>query len=464
MLSLRAKLTLWYLALVSLVLVIFGMAIYFYLSYSLLRIIDVSLLGQAELLARNYPANNQAGNGEKPQSSHSTTTHVVPQFVQFVEPNGEVVDEITDANGHSLPLMREMLTAAGPRLDTLTIGSTEQVRVATWPLHSADGDIELYIRVGQSLLDLQQAQQRLLRLLGVSLPLALVLASMGGLWLAEKALRPVEQVSQAARQIGASNLKERVAVPKAGDEISRLASLFNEMIERLERAFERERRFTADASHELRTPLAILRGEIEIALRKERTSEQYKEVLSASLEEIVRLSKLVDDLLTLARSESGELVLERAEVQLDQLAVEICQYVAPLAEAKGLALEYTPPSYPIKLIGDARRLRQLLLNLLDNAIKYTPAGGQVHLRVEENAANVGIEIEDNGYGIPAEEQPLIFERFYRRKHTNTAETGGFGLGLAICKWIAEAHGGQLAVISEPGRGSQFRASFPRTVC
>jgi heavy metal sensor kinase len=328
-------------------------------------------------------------------------------------------------------------------------------------LRTASGDsIDMYIRVGQSLLNLQRAQRRLLLLLAIAMPVTLLIASLGGLLLANKALSPVERVAQAARRIGAGNLQERVSVTGAGDEISRLASIFNEMIERLEGAFERERRFTADASHELRTPLAVLRGELEIALRKERSPEQYKEVIGASLEEIVRLSKLVDDLLTLARSEKGELALERNTVRLDALATEICQYVEPLARAKGLSLEYSLAGNAITLVGDARRLRQLLLNLLDNAIKYTPAGGRVSLWLKQREDGIGIEVADTGCGIPREEQPYIFDRFYRHNHTSAGDAGGFGLGLAICKWIAEAHGGQLVVSSEPGCGSRFSIFFP----
>lgn len=456
MLSIRTKLTIWYLLIISLALIAFGASIYFYLSRSMLRIIDASLTDQAGLLARNYLSDQGALESE-PARGHTSTARIVPQFVQYIDGNGQLVDEIKDAAGHSLPLSPDIIGSTAVRLDTLVINNEEQVRVATYPVRAATAAApELYIRVGQSLLDLQKAQRRLLWQLAISIPLMMVIASLGGLFLANRALRPVERVAQAARRIGAGNLRERVAVPAAGDEISRLAALFNEMIDRLEQAFERERRFTADASHELRTPLAVLRGELELALRKERTGEQYREVLTASLEEIIRLSKLVDDLLTLARSERGELALDRQPLRLDELAAQLCHYIEPLAEAKGLTLEYCADE--ITIVGDEMRLRQLLLNLLDNAIKYTPAGGTVSLRLKRDEHVVSIEVADTGTGIPREEQALIFERFYRQQQSRTAV--GFGLGLAICKWITEAHGGSLTVNSEPGRGSQFLAAFP----
>lgn len=503
-LSIRAKLTIWYLALVSLVLIVFSGVIYIYLSRSLLNIIDDSLMANAELLARSYQSNlgipsptsekppqptpsieptapdqantegqegpdqqvDDTGNNTEeiadPITELRQTALIVPQFIQFLDDKGTVVDEVTDSNQKSPPVTPESLMITEPKLTTITISNTEQARIATWPLFRPNSQkVELYIRVGQSLADLQRAQLNVLWTLGISVPITLLLASLGGLLLANRTLSPVAKVAEAARRLSATNLRERVTVPSTGDEVSLLATLFNEMIERLEKAFERERRFTADASHELRTPLAVLRGELELALRKERPIEEYREVLSRSLEEIVRLSRLVEDLLTLARSENGELVLEQEKVPIDNLAAELCHYLEPLAEAKGLSLEFSAPAEKVTLIGDARRLRQLLLNLLDNAIKYTPEGGQVNLQISRNKDGIGIDVSDTGCGIAADEVGLIFERFYRHNHVkNQTDAGGFGLGLAICKWIVEAHGGNLAVVSNPGQGSRFSVFFP----
>jgi signal transduction histidine kinase len=232
------------------------------------------------------------------------------------------------------------------------------------------------------------------------------------------------------------------------------------MISRLEQAFERERRFTADASHELKTPLAVLRGDIEVALRRERTPDEYRRVLQSSLEEIARLTKLTEDLLTLARSDAGESVLELEQVQLDQLASEARAYIAPLAESAGIALSYDVPSSPIAVEGDQKRLKQLLVNLLDNAIKYTPAGGSSRLALAVEDTNAVIEVTDTGRGIPSAALPHIFERFYRQTDPRDSRVTGFGLGLAISKWIVDAHGGMIEVDSQEGRGSKFTVRLP----
>ncbi|HKS42698.1 MAG TPA: heavy metal sensor histidine kinase [Blastocatellia bacterium] len=458
MLSIRAKLTLWYLGIAALVLGAFAVAIYFYLSRGLLAAIDTSLWNQAEriALATGHPSSN-----EEPTQPGSLM--LAPQFVSIVDKEGEVTDAILDAEGHEVPLIKSSLEQSAiddkPRFDEVSISDNEHARIITWPARDEDGE-PFFVVVGQSLKDLERAQRQLLILLAVSNPIALLLASLGGLWIANKALRPVDRLTRAAEHIGRGSLSERVEESRSQDEIGRLARTFNEMISKLEQAFERERRFTADASHELKTPLAVLRGDIEVALRRERSAEEYKNVLASSLEEIARLTKLTDDLLTLARSDAGEQVLELEPVRLDTLAAEAHAFIQPLADSSGVALNYDAPASPIVIEGDGKRLKQLLVNLLDNAIKYTPAGGSARLvlRVQDSVALV--EISDNGRGIPAESLPHIFERFYRRSDPRDSRVTGFGLGLAISKWIVDAHNGSIEVESEQSRGSRFTVRLP----
>jgi signal transduction histidine kinase len=239
-----------------------------------------------------------------------------------------------------------------------------------------------------------------------------------------------------------------------------LAATFNQMIGRLEQAFERERRFTADASHELKTPLAVLRGDIEVALRRERTPDEYQRVLQSSLEEIARLTKLTEDLLTLARSDAGESVLDIEQVHLDQLATEARAYIAPLAESSGVALTYDAPISPVIIEGDQKRLKQLLVNLLDNAIKYTGVGGSARLSLLTDDSSAVIEVTDTGRGIPASALPHVFERFYRHTDPRDSRVTGFGLGLAISKWIVDAHGGSIEADSREGQGSRITVRLP----
>jgi two-component system OmpR family sensor kinase len=458
MLSIRAKLTLWYLSLAALVLIAFAVAIYLYFSRGLINVIDASLRNNAERIA--HAAGHPSATDEPSQPG---VLMLVPQFVSVLDREGRVTDQVPDAEGHEVPVIRSALERAArewkPQFDEVSLSPTEHVRIITWPARDEDGEV-FYVVVGQSLRDVQLAQKQLLLLLAITNPVALLLAGLGGWWLASRALSPVDRLTRAAERIGRGNLTERVEEPRSPDEIGRLAATFNQMISRLEQAFERERRFTGDASHELKTPLAVLRGDIEVALRRERTPEEYQRVLKSSLEEIGRLTKLTEDLLTLARSDADQSVLEREEVQLDQLAAEAGEHVAPLAESAGVSLTYDPPTSSVTVEGDQKRLHQLLVNLLDNAIKYTPPGGSARLELSVKDSSAVIEVSDTGRGIPASALPYIFERFYRQTDPRDSRVTGFGLGLAICKWIADAHGGSIEVDSREDQGTRFTVRLP----
>jgi heavy metal sensor kinase len=458
MLSIRAKLTLWYLSLAALVLAAFAVAIYFYLSGGLLNAIDTSLRNQAERFAHavGHPS-------ETEEPSQPGVLILAPQFVSVVDRDGKIADQIPDAEGHEVPIIRTDLDRAAsewkPQYDEVSLSPNEHVRIITWPARDEDGET-FFVVVGQSLKEVQRAQKQLLILLAISNPVALLLAGIGGFWLANSALSPVDRLTRAAERIGRGNLSERVEEQKSQDEIGRLAATFNRMIGRLEQAFDRERRFTADASHELKTPLAILRGDIEVTLRRERSPEEYQRVLKSSLEEIERVTRLTDDLLTLARSDAGESALAIEPVRLDELAAEASAYISPLAASAGVTLKYDAPQTSIEVEGDPKRLKQLLVNLLDNAIKYTPAGGSARLRLSMIDSFALIEVSDTGRGIPASALPNIFGRFYRQTDPRDSRVTGFGLGLAISKWIVDAHGGSIEVKSEEGAGSHFTVKLP----
>jgi heavy metal sensor kinase len=458
MLSIRAKLTLWYLSLAALVLVAFGISIYLYFSRGLLNTIDGSLRNHAERIAQavGHPSATE-------EASQPGVLMLVPQFVSVLDRDGKVTDQILDAEGHEVPVNKSALERAArewkPEYDEVSLSATEHARIITLPARDEDGEL-FFVVVGQSLRDVQRAQNQLILLLAITNPIALLLAGLGGLWLANKALKPVDRLTRAAERIGRGNLSERVEEHGSLDEIGRLAATFNQMISRLEQSFERERRFTADASHELKTPLAVLRGDIEVALRRERTTDEYQRVLKSSLEEIARLTKLTEDLLTLARSDAGESVLEIGKVQLDRLASEARAYITPLADYAGVALIYEPPPSPVVVEGDSKRLKQLLVNLLDNAIKYTSAGGSARLALALEDSCAVIKVTDTGRGIPAAALPHVFERFYRQTDPRDSRVTGFGLGLAISKWIVDAHGGSIEANSKEGQGSSFTVRLP----
>jgi two-component system, OmpR family, sensor kinase len=457
-LSIRAKLTLWYFSLAALVLIAFAVAIYVYFSRGLLNTIDASLRSHAERIAQ------AVGHPSSVEELNQTGGLVLaPQFVSVLDKDGKVTDQILDTEGHEVPIIQPDLERATktwqPQFDEVSLSASERVRIITLPARDEDNET-FFVVVGQSLRDIQPVEKQLVLLLAIANPLALLLASLGGLWLANKALKPVDRLTRAAERIGRGNLSERVEEHQSHDEIGRLAATFNQMISRLEQAFEREQRFTADASHELKTPLAVLRGELEVALRRDRSPEEYRRVLKSSLEEIARLTKLTEDLLTLARSDAGESVLELERVDLDQLASEACAYLTPLAISAGIDLTCEVPDAEVAIRGDQKRLKQLLVNLLDNAIKYTPSTGRVTLVLTTDTDAAVIKITDTGRGIPAASLPHIFERFYRQTDPRDTRVTGFGLGLAISKWIVDAHEGSIDVESTEGSGSTFTMRLP----
>jgi len=244
-----------------------------------------------------------------------------------------------------------------------------------------------------------------------------------------------------------------------GDEVERLSATLNRMIERLEHSFHQITQFTADASHELRTPLTILRGELEVALRGNELSPAAREVIESVLEETERLSKIVDHLMILSRLDSGELKLERSWFDLARLCRETVEQMGLLAEDRAVHLECSAPE-KIKVNADPLRVRQILINLIDNAIKYTPAGGRVNVTITNEADQAVIEVADTGQGIPTEALPHIFDRFYRVDKSRSREHGGSGLGLAIAKSICELHDGRISVESKEDKGSTFRITLP----
>ena len=298
------------------------------------------------------------------------------------------------------------------------------------------------------------------RIILIGLPLMLTLAGFGGYLLAARGLAPLASMADQARRITGSNLETRIRIGDAAEELTVLVTSFNELLSRLDQSFESMRRFVADASHELRTPISIIRGEAEVALSGQRTAAEYGDSLAIVLDESRRLSRLVDDLLNLARADAGKVKLRMQEFYLNDLLAECCRGAQTLAGARNLSLECSPGA-DTPFHGDEELLRRLLMNLLDNAIRYTPPGGKVSATLEANGVGLSLRVSDTGVGIPAEDARHVFERFYRASYARSREDGGFGLGLAIVKWIAESHQGAVECISQPGVGSTFTVALPR---
>jgi len=309
------------------------------------------------------------------------------------------------------------------------------------------------IQAGLPLERMDHTLWRYTQTLLVLVPLGLLLAAAGGAGVARIALRRVDEMTRTARRITAEDLSRRVPVRGAGDELDRLAETLNGMLVRLESTVVQLRRFTADAAHELRTPLTVLKGGIEVALRAERSGEEYRAVLASSLEEVERVSRLAEDLLLLSRLTAG-VEEERARVDLEPIVLEVFDVGSRLAQQTGVALRLAGAE-SATVIGQPRSLSRALMNLVENAIKYTPAGGKVELSLRTAEGHALLAVQDSGIGIAPADAERIFEPFVRLDAARARETGGSGLGLAIARSIVEAHGGTLAVESEPGAGSRF---------
>ncbi len=460
--TLRFKLTLWYVAILGVTLCAFSLFLYLTLSKGLHRSLDNKLRTTAEVIAasirRPFGPGPSLADIDQIMREHFGI-RPLGRFVQVLDETGKRSSNIRNVD---IPMSMETLERVSKGetvFETVTVAK-EKIRLVTLPIFEK-GRMVGIVQVGSPLEEIEEALRQLLLILLVAVPSVLILAVVGGLFLANKALRPVDEITNTARKIGSSgDLSQRIRLKKkVDDEIGRLAATFNEMIAKVENSFQQIKRFTADASHELKTPLTILRGEIEVGLKRLRTPEEYQKILASNLEEVKHMSRMVEDLLTLARADMGALELRKEVVDLGGLVREVWEEVRLWAEDKGVELLFQEDG-EARVMGDRGRLRQLALNLIDNAIKYTPSGGRVELRVVRDGDEVTFSVADTGEGIPPEDLQRIFERFYRVDKARSRQRGGTGLGLSICKWIAEAHGGRISAESELGRGSKFHVSFP----
>jgi heavy metal sensor kinase len=315
-----------------------------------------------------------------------------------------------------------------------------------------------YIVESGTLLDPAELNHLVLQLL-IGLPLGVIIITAGGYILVRRALMPVERITRAAEQITQHNLSERLPVSRTGDELERLSVSLNRMIARLDDAFQNSKRFVADASHELRTPLTILRGELETLIEDKRLEPEVRERAASMFEEAVRLTRIVEQLFTLSRLDAGEARAEWSRFDLANMAKTTAEQMNLLAEDKNITIA-CDADQSVEVEGDPARLKQVVVNLLDNAIKYTQPGGAVQLHVRRANGHAVLDVEDNGVGIPREALPHVFERFYRVDQIRSGDFEGAGLGLSIVKAICSAHGAEIEATSVPSHGSRFRVTLP----
>lgn len=289
--------------------------------------------------------------------------------------------------------------------------------------------------------------------------ITLFLGSLGGWFLSRRGLSPIRVIIDATNRITATNLKQRLPVPHSGDEIDHLVNTINHMIARLEASFKKITQFSADVSHELRSPLCSLKGETEVTLSQERSIEEYRNVLAKNLETFDSLNNTIEDLLLLSKADSGDVPLDLTTIRLDNLLSNLYDLFKVLADQKNIAFT-TSLMERLEIKGDKTKLQQLFSNLIDNAIKYTPAGGKINLSLKNQPNQIEVIVKDSGIGIPENALPHICDRFYRVDKSRSKATGGTGLGLSICKWIVQAHQGEIKAASTPGKGSVFTIILP----
>lgn len=461
--SIRFRLTIWYTAVLAAMLILFGLAM-----YSLLGRVMYAQL-EDDLQSRTDQITNYLRTRADPLRMLITRQVELPPvdvfsspdiFVQIVDAKGEVVARSANLGTRYMPLDKTSFDANLEGKDVLftLVAGGARLRIYSAPLQVIDplqGETVIgSVQVGKSLVGIDYTLQAVRYVLLLGIAVTLIIAAGIGAFMSHKALSPIDKITGAALQITrAEDLSGRLPQTQTQDEVARLTDTFNEMLGRLEALFRSQQQFVADVSHELRTPLTTLRGNLDLLKRGrvDLSDEDMGEMLAAMEGEITRMSRLVSDLLLLAKSDAGVQV-ERRPVEMDTVLLEAYRQALLMADGVRINLGHEDQAV---VLGDQDRLQQLLLNLVDNAIKYTPAGGEVTLSLYKQGGWVQVAVSDTGIGIAPEDEPHIFERFYRANRGRPRQPGGTGLGLSIARWIAEAHGGYLTVESQVGKGSTF---------
>jgi heavy metal sensor kinase len=437
-----------------------GVLSYRVLAWSLVRDVDGSILAVAEVMRATGQARTGFLINPAPEELREALgSRLLDTFFQLLDPEGQPGRRSPRLSG-PLPLSAQARRNANrgrETFETLTLPGGEHVRVVTLPVRR-EGHAAALVQAGMTLAGVETALDRYLQILLALFPLGLGLAAGGGAWIARRALAPVRAMAQQAREITAADLARRIPRRGAEDELDYLADTLNVTLARLEAAFAELKRFTADAAHELRTPLTALKSGLEVALRHPRAADELTRTLQESLEEVDRLVRLAEDLLLLSRATSGAGLAHR-QVELEPLLLDVFDTGLRLADGTGVTVR-VGAAEPAAVTGDAIALRRLLLILVENAVKYTPAGGLVELSLSRAGQEVLMAVRDTGIGIDPADAARIFEPFVRLDDARSRETGGAGLGLAIARSIALAHGGAIMLESAPKAGSLFTVHLP----
>jgi two-component system OmpR family sensor kinase len=476
--TIRARLTAWYSVALALTLAAFAALLYADRRTASYQDLDQRIQSEASLtagiLAESYRARGvlvRRDSAGRPVliGDLAALLEAVPDFLVITVHDGSLLFASSDARALTFQQVEQLRRLASAPISGRTSGTLRldpdgpRIHYAVHYVSDAGPQFGA-ILAGADVRTAELGPEQLLSTFALILPLGLVAALLMGTWIASHALAAVDQIITEVREItDGRSLHRRLAEPVVKDELGRLAQTLNQMMTRLERSFIALRRFTADASHELKTPLTVLRAGVERAITTPNLPQDTLATLEETLQEINRMAELVDALLTLARADEGIAPLHRESVDLRGIVEEVQETGELLAEEAGVTMEVATPTEAMVVSVDASRIRQLILNLVTNAVKYTPAGGSVRMQLGPVNGRVALSVADTGIGIAPGDLPHIFDRFWRADsaRTRTGERPGSGLGLAICKWIAEAHGGRIDVVSRPGRGTTFTVTLPR---
>jgi heavy metal sensor kinase len=469
--TIRGRLTAWYSAALVLTLGAFAVVLYLARRRASFQDLDQRVQSEADLtdgiLEESYRARGVLVERDSLIGDVRGLLEVVPDYLIITAADGRVLFVSQTARELGYQKVGQLTDLAKPPLHGRNAGTIElqpDGPKLRWVVRFVTGAGPQFgaILAGANVETAELGPRQLLSTYALILPVGLVAALLVGSWIARRALEPVDRIITEVREItDGRSLHRRLAAPLVKDELGRLAETLNQMVMRLERSFSALRRFTADASHELKTPLTVLRAGVERAITTPGLPPEALVTLEETLQEIKRMTELVEALLTLARADEGIAPLHREPVDLRAIVEETRETGELLAEQAGVKMEVATPPEPVIVPVDASRIRQLILNLLTNAVKYTPSGGSVRVQLGQADGRVTLTVADTGVGIAAGDLPHIFDRFWRADtaRTRTGERPGAGLGLAICKWIAEAHGGAIGVQSRPGRGTTFTVTL-----
>lgn len=452
--TIRARLTVWYAGVLTAMLIVYAVSTFIAVRHEFLEQLDERLHDDFEA-AEGRLTRTPDGRIDWTADPHQDGHDVDAKVYEVWSASGEQIHR--SGAPTALPPLALGATATSYAYDTVVAATGESWRTIAAPV--SVGGYNVVLRVSRVEERVREELSEVGTVLALGLPLVVGLAGVGGYVLARRALAPIDHLGSEARRITAERLHERLTVPNQRDEIGRLAGVFNETFGRLESSFDQLRRFTADSSHELRTPLAVVRGIGEVAVAESRTPAQYKEAIGSMLEEVDRMSKLVETLLRLSHGDAGAIRLSREPHDLGQLARDVASSLAVLAEERNQTLSVDAEEGIVAAV-DRLVFREALTNVLDNALKYSPVGGAIAIRAVRTDEGALISVSDQGPGVPPEHRARIFDRFFRVDDSRTRDTGGAGLGLAIAKWAVEIHGGQITVDERPGGGAEFRIVVP----